>query len=188
MRCYSPIQTPSLVTNTRGNILIRIYRTTLLQRDSVEVWPRPLMTSRTLESAWNHEFSDGWKNSTGHLLCSLSSFMTRHVYIASLVCLRSLKISFLYSKIHKKEPGTRSRYSGWLQTGRPRGRSSSPGRVKNFLFSTSFRPAREPTQPPSQWVPAVKRQGREPDHSPPTRADVKKTWPYTSTPPYAFMA
>jgi hypothetical protein len=34
----------------------------------------------------------------------------------------------------------------------------------------------------------LKRQGREADHSPPTSAEVKKTWIYTYTPPYAFMA
>jgi hypothetical protein len=31
-----------------------------------------------------------------------------------------------------------SRYSDWLRAGRPRGWSSSPGRVKNFLFSTGY--------------------------------------------------
>jgi hypothetical protein len=36
--------------------------------------------------------------------------------------------------------------------------------------------------------PGVMRQGREADHSPPTSAEVKKTWIYTSTPPYVFMA
>jgi hypothetical protein len=34
----------------------------------------------------------------------------------------------------------------------------------------------------------VKRPGREADHSPPTSAEVKKMWIYTSTCPYAFMA
>jgi hypothetical protein len=34
----------------------------------------------------------------------------------------------------------------------------------------------------------VKRHGREADHSPPTIAEVKKVWIYTSTPTYAFMA
>jgi hypothetical protein len=49
-----------------------------------------------------------------------------------------------------------------------------------------------PTQPPIQWVSGalslgVKRPGREPDHPPPTSAEVKKTWVYTSIPPCAFM-
>jgi hypothetical protein len=48
-------------------------------------------------------------------------------------------------------------------------------------------------QPPIKWVPGalslgVKRQGHEADHSPPTGAEVKKIWIYTSTPPYVFMA
>jgi hypothetical protein len=34
----------------------------------------------------------------------------------------------------------------------------------------------------------VKQPGREADHSPPTSAEVKKMWIYTSTPPYAFIA
>jgi hypothetical protein len=48
------------------------------------------------------------------------------------------------------------------------------------------------TQPPIQWVPGtlspgVKRPGREVDHSPPTSAEVKKTWVNTSTSTYIFM-
>jgi hypothetical protein len=50
------------------------------------------------------------------------------------------------------------------------------------------RPALGPTQPPIQWVPGVKRQGREADHSPPVIAGVREMWIYTSTPPYAFKA
>jgi hypothetical protein len=70
---------------------------------------------------------------------------------------------------------------------------SSPGTVKNFLFSKSSRPALGFTQPPIQWVPGalspgVKRPRREADHSPPTSAEVKKMRIYTSTPPHAFMA
>jgi hypothetical protein len=30
--------------------------------------------------------------------------------------------------------------------------------------------------------------GREADHSPPSSAEVKNAWSYTSTPPYVFMA
>jgi hypothetical protein len=61
-----------------------------------------------------------------------------------------------------------------------RGRSSSPGRVKNLLFSISSRPAMAPTQPPIEWVlgdlsPWVKQLEREADHSPPTSAEVNRT-------------
>jgi hypothetical protein len=78
-----------------------------------------------------------------------------------------------------------------LLAGEWRGRSSSSARVINFLFSASSRPALGPTQPPIQWVPGVislgvKRLGRQ--ASPPTSAEVKNTWIYTSTPPYVFMA
>jgi hypothetical protein len=80
----------------------------------------------------------------------------------------------------------------WLRAGRPRDRSSSTGRVKNFLFSTSSRRALGFIQPRIQLVPGdlsqgVKRPGREADHSSPASAKVKKMWIYTSTLPYAFM-
>jgi hypothetical protein len=59
-----------------------------------------------------------------------------------------------------------------------------------------------PCRPDRLWGPAsllsngyggalslgVKLPGREADHSPRTSAEVKKTWIYTSTPPYVFMA
>jgi len=49
-----------------------------------------------------------------------------------------------------------------------------------------------PSQPPVQWVPGtlslgVKRPGREAENSPPSSADVKNSWNYTSTPQDAFM-
>jgi hypothetical protein len=62
---------------------------------------------------------------------------------------------------HKpEEPGQHSRYSDWLRAGRQWGWSPSPGRVMNFLFSTSSRPALGPTQPPIQWVPVATSRGK----------------------------
>jgi len=62
-----------------------------------------------------------------------------------------------------------------------------------FLFATASRPTLEPTESPIQWVlgavsPSVKRPGREADHSPPSSAEFKNAWSYTSTLPYVFMA
>jgi hypothetical protein len=42
--------------------------------------------------------------------------------------------------------------------------------------------------PPNLLSNGYQRPGREADHSPPTSAEVKKIWIYTSIPPYAFMA
>jgi hypothetical protein len=85
------------------------------------------------------------------------------------------------------------RYSHRLQDIRPSGLTSSPGRIKNLFFSTPSRPPLGPTQPPIKWVPGdlspgVKQPGREADHSSPTSTKVKKTWVYTSTPTYVFIA
>jgi len=52
-----------------------------------------------------------------------------------------------------------------------------------FIFITVFRPTLGPTQPPVQWVLGVKQLGHEVDHSPPSSAEVKNVWNYTSTPP-----
>jgi hypothetical protein len=40
-----------------------------------------------------------------------------------------------------------------------------PGRVKNFLFSVSFRPALWSTQPPIQWVPGALSLGGKADEA-----------------------
>jgi hypothetical protein len=78
----------------------------------------------------------------------------------------------------------RSRDSDWLRAGVP---------VGVTIFTSPRRPDQlwGPPQPPIQWVlgalsPGVKWPGREADHSPPTSAEVKKMWIYTSTLPYAF--
>jgi hypothetical protein len=128
------------------------------------------------------------------LFYSLRSKNWQNTFLTSFACPKFGRVSStLYSYIHRQEVGQRSRYSDWLWAGRPRSRSSSTGGVRNFLFSTSSRPALGPTQPPIQWVPqalspGVKRRGREADHSPPISAEVKKTCVYTSTTPNVFMA
>jgi hypothetical protein len=70
----------------------------------------------------------------------------------------------------------------------PQGRSSSPDRVKNFPFSMTSRPALEP---PIQWIqdrfPRGVNWSRRDDDSPPSSTEIKKTWVYISTPPYAFV-
>jgi hypothetical protein len=73
------------------------------------------------------------------------------------------------------------------------GRSSSPGRPKNFLSPLPFRPVIVSTQHLRQYVPGAlspgeKRQEREAYYSLPICAKVKKTWTYTSIPPFVFKA
>jgi hypothetical protein len=80
-----------------------------------------------------------------------------------------------------------------LRVGRPSGRSSSPGGVRNSFYSTSSRPALGSTQSPIKCAPGalspgIKRQGREADHSTPASSEVKKMWIYTTSPLYTFMA
>jgi hypothetical protein len=63
----------------------------------------------------------------------------------------------------------------------------------NLLLTTVSRPALGTNQPPIQWIPGVpnlvvKRQGIEATHSPPSNAELKNAWSYTSTPHYAFMS
>jgi hypothetical protein len=62
-----------------------------------------------------------------------------------------------------------------------------PAGAGNFSLPPRPRTALGPNQPPIQWIPgalslAVKRPGREADHSPPSSAEVKNEWSYTSTP------
>jgi hypothetical protein len=98
-------------------------------------------------------------------------------------------VSLPYTDSWDSAVGIVTRYGA----GQPRGQSSSLGGGKNFHFYMSSELALGPTQPPMQWVagvlpPGVKWLRREADHSPPTSAEVKKTWVYISTPPYIFMA
>jgi len=61
-------------------------------------------------------------------------------------------------------------------------------RLGIFLFTTVSRLVLGPTQTPNQWVPEtlfleIKRLGREASHSPPSSAEVKNTWSYSSSTP-----
>jgi hypothetical protein len=116
--------------------------------------------------------------------------ITRLLVVSSPVHSHHIPLRFILipSQIFKILPRFDVLLLAYFRAGRPTGRSSSPGRVKNFLFSTSSRPALGPTQPPIQWVQGtlstgVMRPGREADHSPPTSAEVKKTWIYASISP-----
>jgi hypothetical protein len=63
-----------------------------------------------------------------------------------------------------------------------------PAGVGNFSLHHRVQNGLGPTQPSIQWVQGafslgVKRPGHEADHSPPSSAEVKNAWNYTSTPP-----
>jgi hypothetical protein len=67
--------------------------------------------------------------------------------------------------------------------------------VGSRIFTSSYRPKRLYGAPRllsnvnlGLLPRGVKWMEPETDHSPPTSAEVKKTWIYTSTHPYAFMA
>jgi hypothetical protein len=81
----------------------------------------------------------------------------------------------------------------YVLSGRPRAQSTSPGRGKHFFLLRVVQTGSEvhATSYPvgtGGSFPGVKRSGCEPDHTPPDSAEVKKTWIYTSTPPFTFTA
>jgi hypothetical protein len=66
--------------------------------------------------------------------------------------------------------------------------SSSPCKGKNFLFSTSSRPALGSTQPPIQWVPGVKQPGREADQPVPRSRIRGSLHPFPHTSPWRSVS
>jgi hypothetical protein len=61
-----------------------------------------------------------------------------------------------------------------------------------FLFFPGYKPAVRPMQPPIQRISGAlssgeKQRWRKADDSPPSNAEVKKTWSYNSTPQYVFI-
>jgi hypothetical protein len=119
------------------------------------------------------------------------------IYLFLYLCFFYFSNGFQFSSspnsAYRREPRELTRYSDRIRVVRSRGRSSSPGRVKNFLFYKPSIPNLGPTQTLIQWVssslsPGLKRARSEFNHSPPTSSEVKKSWICTSTPPYVFKA
>jgi hypothetical protein len=63
-----------------------------------------------------------------------------------------------------------------------------PSGTTDFSFSTTSRPTLGPTQRLIHWVPGVKRQGLEADHSPPSVAEVENVGAIPPLPPRVIMA
>jgi len=55
-------------------------------------------------------------------------------------------------------------------------------------FSPEYTPSVGPTQPLPLWVPVALPPEVEAYYSSACNSEVKNTWSYTSSPPYAFMA
>jgi hypothetical protein len=124
------------------------------------------------------------------LPCDASNRVARRVVVHRNKLDSVILITFYCKTYYRLYIG--SRYSDCLRAVRLRGRSSSPGGIKNFLLSMSSWLTRvHPTSYPmctEVLSPGVKRPVPEADHSSPASAGVKKMWIYTSTPPYAFTA
>jgi hypothetical protein len=71
-------------------------------------------------------------------------------------------------------------YGHWLRPGRRVG-------VRAPVEAIFFPPRVVQTGYGAHPASGVTPPGREADHSPPTTAEDKNTWIYTSTPPYIFM-
>jgi hypothetical protein len=102
-----------------------------------------------------------------------------------------MKIEWNYR--HKKEIKKR-KTKGRRQKSNKQTKKSSPccSRVRFPAGAENFS-LHHGVQPPIQCVPGtlslgVKRQGREADHSPPSKSEVKNAWSCTSTTLYVFMA
>jgi hypothetical protein len=100
----------------------------------------------------------------------LSVFFFIHCFVSPSSCPRSRMLRcrshVTYRYVTALTSKFKSQYSDW-----PRDLSSSPGRSKIFLLSTSSSPVLGPTQPPLHRLPGIKRLGGQADHSvcsPPT--------------------
>jgi hypothetical protein len=112
-----------------------------------------------------------------------------HVWQVSLVFQIAFQILWITEKmidyVQLWRAGIAQSYSARLRAGWSG--VQIPEQLGISFFTTTARPALRPTQPPLQWVPGAlspegRRPGRETDHSPPSSAEVKNEWSYTSTP------
>jgi hypothetical protein len=109
--------------------------------------------------------------------------------LGGLICLPSFPhgLSVLFFSSRNSSVGI---VTGYRLDGRE-GRRSSLGKGKIFLLIVQTGSGAHPFYCPMGGAGGsfheVKRPGPEADHSPPTSAEVKKMWIYTSTPLYVFM-
>jgi hypothetical protein len=109
------------------------------------------------------------RNRTSGSVARNSDFTPAH-YVCNTVCksttnmaiMRNSEIASDKSSVHlyskdftQIKAGTSYVYSDCLWAGQPRGRSSSPGRVKNCHFTVLSRQALRSTQPSIEWVPSA---------------------------------
>jgi hypothetical protein len=90
------------------------------------------------------------------VFCNARCFFLSKVskFCVTSICVLS-NVNFTCPCSKTKVPGYRRRCSDLLRAGRPRDRSSSPGRSKNSLFSTSSRPVLGSTRASIDWVPGA---------------------------------
>jgi hypothetical protein len=125
---------------------------------------------------------------TLHCNLNYSTKSSTRPYVMRAATLRSTRFDFqllldniyvyvyVYNRLQSRDSSVGIATGYWLDD---RSRSSSLGMVKNFLFSTSSRPALGSTRTRIQWVPEalsprVKLSGCEAYHLPPTSAEIKK--------------
>jgi hypothetical protein len=128
--------------------------------------------------------------------CSLSSGLAEYwfyciVFRFIIPAVDSNSVNFKPVTENLEEPGYCSRYSDWLRAGLPRVRSSSPSIVKTFYSvhtSSTGNPASYPLVTGGSFPRGKASVACNWPLSPPTNAEVKRTWFHTFTLPYVLIA
>jgi hypothetical protein len=121
------------------------------------------------------------------------SSCTAVLFITSCWCFMLVVYQHIAIKYNKEKPGYPCQCSDWTVGLMTAVHFPAGAMMGFFLFTTTSKPALGSTQPPIQSVPwaltpEVKWQGHEANCSPPSSAEVRNVWSYTSTPQYIFMA